>query len=300
MNHVNSSSEGWMPDNDLKGISFKQKMFIGAILFFLLVFFYMFLRALLMPIIQLPAVPGGAYGKMLPPVLFAFLYFSYVKGFKFSVFLILFLWIYCWAAEELSIHTGFPFGNYYYTDALGTKLDVVPVFLGVNYLWLLVFPAFFVANLLVNGKFLDMGATTGRILFTAFIAAILISGIDMVVDPLDATKIGEWVWTNNADTGYYGIPYINYLGYVIVMTPAFFIFGLFQRKFNSKPLGPVNIWIALIPLFFYFIDFLMYGAPAPNGVFLVGCFTMLLPVILAVDKLIKYFSTSKYQNYENK
>ena len=113
----------------------------------------------------------------------------------------------------------------------------------------------------------------------------------MVADPLDATKMSEWVWTKNAYTGYYGIPYMNYLGYVIVMTPAFFIYGLIQRKFKAKPIGPVNIWIAFIPLFFYFLIFLMYGAPAPSGVFLVGCFTMVFPLILSIDKLLKQFST---------
>lgn len=293
MKQIITQDDGWIPNANLSGITKNQKLFIGAILFFLLIFFYMFVREFLMPIIVLPGIPGGAYGKMLPPVFFGFLYFSYVRGFKSSIFLLFFLWIYCWLAEELSIHTGFPFGNYYYSDALGVKLDVVPVFLGVNYMWLLVFPAFFVSNLLANGKFLDMGMSARRILFTSFIASILISGIDMVVDPLDATKISEWVWTNNSNTGYYGIPYLNYLGYVIVMTPAFFIFGIVQRKFKAKPIGPVNIWIALIPLFFYFMNFMMYGAPAPNGVFLVGCFTMVFPIILAVDKLIKHFSTAK-------
>jgi len=293
MKQIITHHDGWIPNASLTGITKTQKLFIGAILFFLLMFFYMFLREFLTPITALPGIPGGAYGKMLPPVFFAFLYFSYVRGWKSSIFLLFFLWAYCWAAEELSIHTGFPFGNYYYSDALGVKLDVVPVFLGVNYMWLLVFPAFFVSNLLANGKFLDMGMSARRILFTAFIASILISGIDMVVDPLDATKISEWVWTNNSNTGYYGIPYLNYLGYVIVMTPAFFIFGMVQRKFKAKPIGPVNIWIALIPLFFYFLNFMMYGAPAPNGVFLVGCFTMVFPIILSVDRLIKHFSTAK-------
>lgn len=290
MNSIKNTNQSWQPDASMKGITGRQKLLIVAILFFLLVFLYMFLRAFLVHFIPLPNIPGGAYGKMLPPVLFAFFYLWYVRGIKSSVFLIFFLWIYCWAAEELSIHTGFPFGNYYYTDALGVKLDVVPVFLGLNYSWLLVFPAFFVSNLLVNGKFLDMGMSAGRILFTSFIASILISGIDMVVDPLDATKVGEWVWTNNSDTGYFGIPYINYLGYVIVMTPAFFIFGLVQRKLKAKPIGPVNIWFALIPLFFYFLNFMLYAVPAPNGVLLVGFFTMFFPLILAADKLIKYFS----------
>jgi putative membrane protein len=218
-----------------------------------------------------------------------------MQGGKTTVFLLLFLWVYCWAAEDLSIHTGFPFGNYYYTDALGPKVDVTPVMLGLNYFWLFVLPAFFVSNLIVNGSFTSQGTTVRQLLFTSFIASILISGMDMVVDPMDATKMKEWVWTNNAYTGYYGIPYLNYLGYIIVMTPAFFILGLVSRKFSSKPVGPIPGWFASVALLFYFLNFLMYGLPSPGGVFIVGFFTMVFPVILAADRLI----TSYRKGYEN-
>ncbi|MEI7727914.1 MAG: carotenoid biosynthesis protein [Bacteroidota bacterium] len=280
-----------LPDKHFSGFNKDHKQLLTAILFFLLIFFYMFLREFLTNVIALPAVPGGVYGKMLPPVLFALIYLAYTRGFQSAVFLALFLWVYCWAAEELSVHTGFPFGHYYYSDQLGYKLDVVPIMIGFNYMWVLVFPAFYISNLLAQGTFLEMGKGIKGLLFTAFVASIVTSGIDMVLDPMDATKMSEWVWTKNAYTGYYGIPYMNYLGYIIVMTPAFFIFGLIQRKFNAKPMGPVNLWIASIPLFFYFLIFLMYGAPAPSGVFLVGCFTMVFPLILSIDKLLKHFST---------
>src|SRR5215475_3454252 len=37
------------------------------------------------------------------------------------------------ALEHLSILTGFPFGRYYYTDVLGTKLFLVPLIIGLAY-----------------------------------------------------------------------------------------------------------------------------------------------------------------------
>ena len=291
MKHIEIQDNEWFPDANLSVMTKTDKLCIGAFLFFLLVFFYMFCREFLSPVLALPVLPGGSYGKMLPPVMFALLYLIYTRGYKSTLSLLLFIWVYGWMAEELSVHTGFPYGHYYYSDALGYKLDVVPITIGINYLWLFIFPAFFISNLLAQGSFLFMGKGIKGLLFTSLVASIVISGIDMVADPLDATKMSEWVWTKNAYTGYYGIPYMNYLGYVIVMTPAFFIYGLIQRKFKAKPIGPVNIWIAFIPLFFYFLIFLMYGAPAPSGVFLVGCFTMVFPLILSIDKLLKQFST---------
>ncbi len=267
-----------------------QKLLPGLSIIFLLAFIYMICRAFLGHVIHLPALPGGVYGKLIPPAMAACCYLAYVRGFRSMLSLVFLCWVYCWAAEELSVHTGFPFGHYYYSDALGYKLDVVPITIGLNYLWLYVFPAFFVSNLISQGSFLESGNGLGALLFTSLTASILISGIDMAVDPVDATNLSEWVWTKNSFTGYYGIPYMNYLGYVIVMTPAFFIYGLIERAFGAKPVGPVNIYIASVPLIFYFLVFILYAVPAPGGVFLVSCFTMLFPLILAIDKLGKYFS----------
>ena len=276
--------------NDPSGSTKGRTGFLYASFFFLFVFIYLIVRSFFTKWVQLPNLPGGTYGKMIPPALFAFFYLTFMRGWKSTVFLLFFLWIYCWAVEELSIHTGFPFGNYYYSDALGYKLDVVPITLGINYFWLLVFPAFFVSNLIAQGSFLEQGNSLGKWLFTSLIAAILISGIDMVVDPLDATRMSEWVWTKNSYTAYYGIPYMNYLGYIIVMTPAFFIYGMVERKVRAKPQGSVSITIASVPLIFYFLIFILYAGPSPSGVLLVACFTMVFPLILATDKLLKYFS----------
>ncbi|MCK9422075.1 MAG: carotenoid biosynthesis protein [Bacteroidales bacterium] len=265
------------------------KWLLGLSLFFLAVFLYMIVHTFLGRVLQLPAIPGGSYGKLIAPVLFAFCYFVYTRGYKSAIFLILFSVIYCWIAEETSVHTGFPYGHYYYSDEMGYKLDVVPILIGLNYFWVYIFPVFYLSNLIAQGTFLDSGSRLKTLLFTSFIASILIAGIDMAVDPLDSTKMSEWVWTKNAFVGYYGIPYSNYLGYLVVMTPAFFIYGLMERRFQARPMGPVTPCIAAIPLVFYFLEFILYSVPAPSGVFLVACFTMLFPLFLGIDKLIKFF-----------
>jgi len=282
---MTSSKEGFFP----AGMTQEQKVLMGGILFFFLAFCYMLIQAFLGHVIKLPEIPGGLYGRLFIQCSVPFLFFVYTRGWKFALTVTGFLFVYCWLIEECSIHTGFPFGNYYYSDQMGFKLDVAPITLGFRYFWAFVFPAYFVANLIVEGRFLGLPKNWGSLLFVGFIASILIAGVDMAADPLEATKLSAWVWTKNNYTGYYGIPYMNYLGYLITMTPAFLLFGWLEKKFNAQPLGPITMSIALIPLLFYFLVFVILALPAPSGVFLVACFTMIFPLLLAIDKLKKNY-----------
>ena len=281
-----SCENGFFPAGMTQG----QKILMGCTLGFLLLFVYMIASLFLSHVVKLPAIPGGLYGKVGFLATMTFLYFAYLRGWKTAIFLLVFMAFYAWGIEDLSIHTGFPFGHYYYSDMLGFKIDVTPALLGFNYFWVLIVPSYFISNLIVEGSPFSSSSTLNKILFTAFIGSIIVAAIDMVVDPLDATRLHEWVWTKNNFTGYYGIPYVNYLGYVIAVTPAYAILKWFEKKVDAKPIGPVTMSIVVIPLIIYFLNFLLYGVPAPSGIFLVGCFTMVFPLILAINKLNDYFA----------
>ena len=287
---IRKPEKGWLTNVVPEGAAGPERALLALTLLFLLAFVYMVVCAFFGRALHLPGIPGGPYGKLVPPFGFAFLYLSYTRGFRSSLFLAAFAAVYCWLGEESSVHTGFPFGHYYYSGMLGYKLDVVPITIGLNYFWIYIVPALALANLIVQGNLFGRGGGRWRLLFTSFVASVLVSGIDMAVDPLDATKLSEWVWTKNSYTGFYGIPYMNYLGYVLVMTPLFFLYGLYERRTGSSPRGPVNVYVAALPLFFYFLLFLLYGIPAPSGVFLVACFTMGLPLVLAADRLVGFFA----------
>lgn len=167
---------------------------------------------------------------------------------------------------------------------------MVPFTLGLQYFWIHASPAYFPSNLIVEGKRLGPPPRRSRLLFTAFIAAVLVAGIAMAVDPLDATRLSEWVWTRNSHTGDYGMPYMIHLGDPIVMTPAFFLFGLLAHGLDARPVGPITPAIGTIPLAFSLPSFVRYSVPAPPGVSLVACFTMLFPTIRATDRLRASFS----------
>lgn len=112
------------------------------------------------------------------------------------------------AAEIAGTHTGFPFGSYMYTDALGPKIAGVP--LAIAAAWLVV----------------SSLATSCRWPWSmlVFVAA------DLVIDPLAAGPLHYWIWRYPGH--YYGIPLTNYAGWVLV---AAIICGVSQSRSNAKP-----------------------------------------------------------------
>src|SRR3989475_12166406 len=69
------------------------------------------------------------------PLLFPFTLIHGMKRYPWkgiAVFIVITL-IVSGILENLSILTGFPFGHYYYTDALGPKLFLVPILIGPSY-----------------------------------------------------------------------------------------------------------------------------------------------------------------------
>ncbi len=70
---------------------------------------------------------------VLPPLLFAFLHGAMLYGLRG----ILTFFALCVAIggliETFGVLTGFPFGHYYFTDVMGPKIFVVPIFLGLAY-----------------------------------------------------------------------------------------------------------------------------------------------------------------------
>lgn len=127
--------------------------------------------------------------------------------------------------ENLSIMTGFPFGHYYYSDALGPKLFLVPVLIGPAY-----FGTGYVAWALAN-VFLD-GADRRKDWLSAVglpvVAAFIMASWDFCLDPTAATIGKQWIWQNGG--GYFGVPYSNFLGWIFTVYIVYQIFALYLSK----------------------------------------------------------------------
>jgi hypothetical protein len=141
---------------------------------------------------------------------------------------------------------GFPRPLLLFGSVWAISSDVLPILLGLNYFWLLILPAFFIANL-IRAKSSSIPARPGKPALHSFLASFLISGIDLaVISPGPPPTVGMWYWTKTT------IPAItaslNELsGDVIAMPPALFITA-HRTQFKAGAWGVVNRTIALLPL----------------------------------------------------
>ncbi|MDH7568592.1 MAG: carotenoid biosynthesis protein [Armatimonadota bacterium] len=105
-----------------------------------------------------------------------------------------------WAVEAVGVHTGFPFGAYSYTQALGPRLLGVPLAIGTAWMVLVAYATRLAATLPLPAA--------ARVL----VAAGWTTAIDLLLDPVAASLLGFWRWEG---TGWYqGIPASNFAGWL--------------------------------------------------------------------------------------
>src|SRR3984893_17905337 len=148
------------------------------------------------------------------------------------------------AFENLSILTGFPFGWYHYSDAMGPRLFLVPLqigpaYFGVGYLsWTL-------ARAILGHEDTRLA---GLLSFaTPAIASFIMVSWDLTIDPMMSTIAGNWVWHNGGS--YFGVPLSNFLGWYLTVYVFFQCFALYARgQFTTDTKAP-GYWAK--PLFAY-------------------------------------------------
>ena len=127
--------------------------------------------------------------------------------------------------ENLSVMTGFPFGNYHYT--LTPQLFYVPVFIGFAYFGI-GFVSWMTANTILDraDEQLDLRTRAGRINAFALplLAGAVMTMFDVGIDPISSTVRNAWVWEEGG--GVFGVPFTNYLGWWFVTWSFFQLFAL--------------------------------------------------------------------------
>lgn len=159
--------------------------------------------------VRFPDVEGAFVGSYLSTLLIALPavagLWRYLGGRRAAVTLAA-LGLYGFAIETTGAVTGFPYGEFFYGDALGPKLaGHVPYLLPVSYVPLVIgaFAATAPAgrgNWLRNALYWVLGTT------------VLLTLVDGVLDP-GAAYLGFWVWPGGGF--YYGVPLSNYLGWLL-------------------------------------------------------------------------------------
>jgi uncharacterized membrane protein len=151
-----------------------------------------------------------------------------------------------WSIESVSIVTGSPFGNYYYTDLLGARIGAVP---------LAVPAAYFVAGYLawtMGTIFLGELGTgiEGKSLFLVpAIASLIMVMWDLCLDPIKSTIEGAWVWEGGG--AYHGVPITNYFGWYLTGMLIYQLFALYLHRFSpNKPVTQTRTYWTLAPVMY--------------------------------------------------
>ncbi|MGA9769752.1 MAG: carotenoid biosynthesis protein [Blastocatellia bacterium] len=141
------------------------------------------------------------------------------------------------AAEAVGVRYGFVFGVYSYTRELGPQIFGVPLAMACAWMALVAY-----ADQMLPDRL--------PVAVRATIAALWLTAIDLVIDPLAAGELGYWHWANRG--AYYGIPASNFAGWFTVSVLIFGLVGLLFGRGRQRNSLARHIGLSLI-LFFTFI-----------------------------------------------
>lgn len=211
--------------------------------------------------------PTWVYMALLPILSFALYYET--LGLKRSVAFVLAGALAGAVAELVGTQTGFPFGEYAYTNRLGPKImGHVPYFIPLSW---------YALSILCYdlARRMNMGVA-GRIIGTAILMILW----DVSLDPAMNQGGGTFVfWSYPSGGPYFGMPWVNWLGW---FATSLLIGGAYELigGLRSKPIAPVERWALIlyaVNLLFPISICFLYGLPLA-GAF--GLAALLIPVTL--------------------
>lgn len=205
--------------------------------------------------------------------------------------------------ENLGVATGFPFGPYHYTDALGPKLFYVPLMIGPAYLSV-GYMAWVLATILAGD--VRRGAGAFSTFATPFVGAFIMVLWDVTMDPSTSTVQKWWIWESGG--GFFGVPVSNYLGWFLTVYVFMQLFALYLRARAPVPelLQSKSYFIqaiamyAIVALGFVLTFLVEDSAPVTDATgaawlsgdiyetaAITGLFTMMFVVALAAIKVVQ-------------
>jgi len=138
---------------------------------------------------------------------------------------------FAWVFESLSLITGFPFGNYHYTEIMAPYLWRVPIFVLPAYT-LMGYASWSLATLLCGTRSAQLDRVGTFVV--PLVAASAMVFWDLSMDPLRATVEGRWIWLDSG--AHMGVPFSNYAGWFGVTWLMFQVFALYLGTLPAKSL----------------------------------------------------------------
>ncbi len=136
-----------------------------------------------------------------------------------------------WFVEYIGSKTGFPFGTYNYTELLQPQLGGVPLLIPLA--WLMMMPSSWaVAACIVP----DRHSFANKVKFVG-VAALAFTAWDLFLDP-QMVSWRLWTWENLPALNYFGIPFSNYLGWLLASGLITTVVCIVNRWFEvGRPAG---------------------------------------------------------------
>ncbi len=167
-------------------------------------------------------------------------------GLRNSFFLLMIISLIPVLVEGISVKTGLPYGVFAYSDKLGWKiLNTVPWVLIISY------PPILLGSISLTSQ---LGQSKSRFKLS-ILGSIINTIVDMVIDPA-AVFIGFWAWDKKGV--YYGVPLINFFGWLFTSFLYINIFYLFIDGLK-KDLGlvPLSVSKSLLWIVFFWTGYLL-------------------------------------------
>lgn len=154
-----------------------------------------------------------------------------------------------WFAEQMGSMYGWFFGSYDYTDVLGPRLGDVPIVIPMMW-FALSYAGYTIANLIVWQVPADGVTGVGRTLALSFLAALVVTGYDLGVDPYMVYELKAWIMEIK-DGWWFGETLQGFVGWMLTSFTIVFLFRLSLRKWAPRPERAPRTRDVLVPLAIY-------------------------------------------------
>jgi uncharacterized membrane protein len=244
--------------------------------------------------------------------LFSFAHSVVMLGWPRAATLLLLCLAISFTFEYVGASTGAIFGPYYYTDVLDPKLfGQVPVL--IPFAWYMMFyPSHVITNILADGSPVSEHKNLVRIVWMSALGALVMTAWDLTMDPvmsfrgcevqetdclvgrLDESQVGHPAWVWEYPGPHFGVPMLNYRGWLLTSFLVFFLFRLIEPRIPHRPMpGAETRFMAFLAVGSYgamaFID-AWIGYPEIDDIHLITPFAMGIPFLFATFRLFTHRS----------
>jgi putative membrane protein len=200
--------------------------------------------------LETPMGPWADFIFIALAALVLFLHLSASSNFGSTLLIFLVFAVISGVVEAVGALTGFPFGNYGYTDQFGPLLfGILPAAIPLAW-WVIVWPL----HCLVHS------ACAGRhsVMLIPVLTALGAVTADLIIEPAATLVQGYWTWEGPGV--YYGVPWVNFLGW---FGTAFILSFLAQTILPHSPFKReelrMPLWVLVSTVFTFVVVSVAHG-----------------------------------------